>query len=387
MFKSLSLTLSFLIASAPAIAVERPPQFVLLAFDNCQENQSWKQVSDFLDQMNNGSKDRLRYTFFLSATGLLADPVRHTYTDPMGRTGKSNINFGGGEDEVIERVRWINKLHRDGNEIASHAVGHFPGQDWSVAQWRHELDQYDYIINNVASINGLKGDKAKAATLAFSADQIRGFRAPYLQGGKNLIQVLGERRYAYDTSDSNQGWEPTTWPKRFLEALGGKGLWNFGLGFITLNATQITEADLKAGLPRQKKSIKLPAMDYNFCYRQTGGCAEKDPFKAEQDKDAQEMLVGYLNYFATNYNGNRAPVHIGHHFQQYRGGSYNRALMRFARAVCGRPEVKCTTYKELTDYMEKLGTTGRNQVQEGRFDKAAPVSIEELVQSAKLASE
>ncbi len=113
-------------------------------------------------------------------------------------------------------------------------------------------------------------------------------------------------------------------------------------------------------------------MDYNFCFRQTGGCPEKYPDALRDvERHAHNMLVAYLNYFLTNYNGNRAPIHIGHHFQPYRGGYYNRSLRRFARAVCSLPEVRCTTYTELARFMDSLGPSQRDAYQAARFEKSS----------------
>ena len=294
MLKSLLVLLGTVCFFNSALAVERPPQFVLIAFDNCQENQSWKQVSEFLDHMNSHEAGSVKFTFFLSAVGLLTDQARQNYIDPMGRVGKSNIDFGGNDLSVVERVQWINKLHVNGNEIASHAVGHFPGSKWTVQQWRHEFDQYENIINNVAKLNGFSGEKAKQAQLAFHADDMRGFRAPYLEGGSALNQVLLEHGFSYDTSDTNQGWEPTTWPKQFKQIVDGKALWNFGLSYLTAPLTTISEENRTRGLSRVVGKTKIPAMDFNFCYRQTGGCPQRDPYKEFQHDDVEEMLAAYL---------------------------------------------------------------------------------------------
>ena len=43
------------------------------------------------------------------------------------------------------------------------------------------------------------------------------------------------------------------------------------------------------------------------------------------------MLDTYLDYFNANYTGNRAPLHIGHHFTDYQRGAYREALKTFAR--------------------------------------------------------
>lgn len=381
MMKTILTALIASLLSLQTLAAERPAQFVLLAFDNCQENQTWKQVSEFLDEMNAVQKDRLRFTFFLSAVGLVASDKRTVYIDPLGRRGKSNIDFGGDDLTVLQRIAWINKLHDSGNEIASHAVGHFDGKAWSVDQWRHEFQQYNYILNNLIEIHGWTGEKARRGQLHFAPKDLKGFRAPYLGGGANLNQVLMENGYQYDTSDSSQGWEPTTWPRKYPRAANPQGLWNFGLSFINIPLTGLSEAERLAGQPRRSKTTKIVSMDYNFCYRQTGGCPNKDPYADQAESDAREMLAGYLRSFVANYNGNRAPLNIGHHFELYRGGAYNRALLKFARTVCGLPEVRCATYQELTDFMNRAGSQ-RDEFQAGRFAKAPALKFEDLWRKA-----
>jgi hypothetical protein len=85
------------------------------------------------------------------------------------------------------------------------------------------------------------------------------------------------------------------------------------------------------------------------------------------------MLATYLDYFHTNYTGNRAPLHIGHHFTAYQGGVYNEALKDFARRVCGLPEVKCATYGELADFMDKQKPEALTAYQAGDFPRAGGV--------------
>ena len=70
-------------------------------------------------------------------------------------------------------------------------------------------------------------------------------------------------------------------------------------------------------------------MDYNFFVAQAR--AAYDPRRYEAARE--QMLQTYLHYFKTNYAGNRAPLHIGHHFMNYQGGAYNEALKSFARGL------------------------------------------------------
>lgn len=379
---SKALLLSSVLSLSSAYSQElekRPEQYVLLAFDNCQENETWEGVSNFLDEMNKLNKNTLRFTFFVSGVGLLTDDNTNKYKNPSflatessaatkdpevslfperanalrrGKTfpltGKSNIGFGGNLEDLRARVAHMNKLYKAGNEMASHAVGHFNAKRWTKEMWAHEMTEYNNIINNVGALNNDRDLK-----FDFKAKDLVGFRAPYLEGNSGLISTLTSLNYKYDTSDTNQGWEPNTWPKRY----GGKGPWNFGLGFINVHG---------------QTNMKVPAMDYNFCYRQGKGCPEEYPgTMTGASNDGRNMLMSYIKYFTDNYNGNRAPIHIGHHFHQYRGGVYNKALFEFAKIVCSQPEVKCVTYKELSNYMDTKSEAQIKSYQNGRFSKAS----------------
>jgi hypothetical protein len=87
------------------------------------------------------------------------------------------------------------------------------------------------------------------------------------------------------------------------------------------------------------------------------------------------MLETYLQYFDSNYNGNRAPLHIGHHFSLWNGGAYWEAMKEFALTVCKKPEVVCGTYKELADFMDKTPPETVRAYREGRFAKAQSLRL------------
>ena len=50
--------------------VERPPQFVMLAFDNCTELERWRDLADFAAEMNR-DRDQLHFTFFVSGINFI----------------------------------------------------------------------------------------------------------------------------------------------------------------------------------------------------------------------------------------------------------------------------------------------------------------------------
>src|SRR5262245_36851076 len=167
--------------------------------------------------------------------------------------------------------------------------------------------------------NGLPGSK-----LAVAVSDVIGFRAPYLAKGPGLYRALKALGFRYDTSDVSPA---AAWPEKI------DGLWRFNLAKLRI----------------QGSGRGTLSMDYNFLVAQSR--AVYDPRRYEMARE--QTLQTYLHYFKNNYAGNRAPLHIGHHFMNYAGGAYNEALKSFARAVCGLPEVRCVTYAKLADFMDQ----------------------------------
>jgi peptidoglycan/xylan/chitin deacetylase (PgdA/CDA1 family) len=264
---------------SPAQAgVDRPPQFVVMAFDNCTELERWQELTDFAAEINRDG-DRIHFTFFVSGSNFIADPSRNIYEGPHQRRGYSRISFGGTPEQVRKRVEYVNALYRDGHEIASHAVGHVNGAAWSVADWEKELRAFGEIVKKVGPNNGLADAK-----LAFAASDVIGFRAPYLAKGTALYSALKTLGFRYDTSGVGYA---DAWPEKI------DGLWRFNLAMLRI----------------QGSGRGTLSMDYNFFVAQSR--AAYDPHRYEMARD--QTLQTYLQYFKRNYAGNRAPLHIGHH--------------------------------------------------------------------------
>ena len=326
---------------APARAVERPPQFVVMAFDNCTELERWQELTEFAANMNR-SGERLHFTFFVSGINFIADANNNIYEAPGERRGASRIGFGGLAADVERRVEYVNDLYRNGHEIGSHAVGHFSGSGWSVADWAKEFRSFRDVLANVAANNGL-GSEVK---FAFPFSEVIGFRAPYLSTSPGLYTVLKDNGFRYDTSGDS---EPDAWPDKV------GGIWRFNLAQLKLH---------DAG----KSTL---SMDYNFFVTQSHAVVE--PRRREFFRE--QVLQTYLDYFKSNYTGNRAPLHIGHHFFDYQDGAYKEALKSFARTVCGLPEVRCTTYAELADFMDQQSPATLEAYRKGDFPRAAEPAL------------
>jgi peptidoglycan/xylan/chitin deacetylase (PgdA/CDA1 family) len=308
--------------------VDRPPQYIAIAFDNCTELERWKEWSDFAANMNRDG-DRVHFTFFVSGVNFIADNSKAIYEAPHERRGYSRINFGGTLEDVRGRILYINELRQRGHDIASHAVGHFDGRHWSAADWKREFEAFDQAFGKVAANNALPAD----AGFNFPLTDITGFRAPYL--------ATNAGRFHYHT---NGDAESDAWPVKEDK------LWRFSLANIRV-----------AGMRR-----KTLSMDYNFLVAQSMGLDNPK----YRDHFRQQMLDTYLDYFKGNYTGNRAPLHIGHHFNDYQRGAYREALKVFARGVCGLPEVRCVSYKALADILVKASPETIGAWQKGDFPRA-----------------
>lgn len=307
---------------AQSTATTGRPQFVILAFDGSKSLEMWEETRAFArDEM----KGRLKWTYFISCVYFLNTAIRHRYEEPARGAGSSAIGFGGTTEEVSKRVDQVNLAYKEGHEIASHACGHHEGGNkWSQEQWAQEFASFNRFVFGVFGENGIAPSAQFPEGFLFSKDKVTGFRAPFLQHSKGLWPVMNDHAYRYDTSRADA---PNYWPKKI------NGIWNFPL----------------ANLRVAGRAARVLSMDYNFYYLHSKGKSDPDNYQTYYD----EMLETYLQYFDGNYNGNRAPIHIGHHFSKWNGGAYWDALKEFARRVCGMPDVQCTTYEALADYMDK----------------------------------
>jgi len=349
-------SLIFLISLSPRVsqaAVDRPPQLVAIAFDNCTELERWSEIEQLL-QKKNTDQPRMHFTFFVSGTNFLSELTRAKYQGPRHQPGYAMINFGGSPRDVEARVAYINRLHATGNEIASHAVGHFAGghdgANWTRDEWRREFASFNALFDNVKSNNAIA-----ASGFSFHSDRIVGFRAPLLSVNQAMYEVLHEFHYRYDTSLPDEK-AVDTWPRR-----DPRGTWLFKLARIPIAGTRGPATTL--------------SMDYNICGSQMqarGGRADCETALLDQEEVqalGKEMMETYRNYFRQNYMGNRAPIHLGHHFYAFQHGIYNKVLLTFAQEICAVPETLCVSYSKLADFMDKWDATVLAAYQRGDFDR------------------
>ncbi|MYW70351.1 hypothetical protein GTY65_40840 [Streptomyces sp. SID8379] len=303
---------------------QKPPQFVVFSWDGAGED-SQKLFSHFrkVAQKNNATM-----TYFLSGVYMLPEGKANQYHPPQHSPGRSDIGFNDvkGIKDTAEQVRgaWL-----EGNEIGTHFNGHFCGKgggvgEWSVADWKSEISQAKSFVKSWKTTTGLQ----KAAPLPFDYDkELIGARTPCLEGQQNFMRAARDMGFRYDTSGVNN----QVWPAK------KNGLWDLSMQLV----------------PFLGHSYEQLTMDYNFAVNQSGtmhGDPAKHEFWGDQMRDS--LLAG----FSRAYQGNRAPLIIGNHFESWNGGTYMRAVEETIEKVCNKPDVRCVSFHQLADWLDAQDT-------------------------------
>jgi hypothetical protein len=296
-------------AAAPKPTPLRPPQFVVVSFDGSGGGRMWTYWRSVAQRAH------AHFTFFVSGAYLVDWAHRTRYHPPQLPPGTSSIGFAlpTGDLTVANTLAGIRAGYRDGDEIGTHFVGHFCGQggvgDWTAADWRRELGQFEALLFR-------PGRK-----LPFGPGEVVGDRTPCLEGNLSVLYpVLRSLGYRYDASRT----APLgTWPQRI------DGIWSFPLLVV----------------PFVGHTFSVVSMDYNLFANQV------DLSPAQVERQAYRTL---WNAFRASYLGNRAPLSIGQHFETWDSWAYDRALTRFLLRACRLPEVRCTTFRALADFLDSL---------------------------------
>jgi hypothetical protein len=299
----------------------RPPQFVVVSFDGVGSHDKWEYWRSVADRSG------ARFTGFLSGVYLVDSAHRAAYHGPGHRPGRSSLGYWYDSGQVRQVVADLNLAWAKGFEIGTHFNGHFcagdrPGaNDWSTADWNSELDQFFTFVRNYRSIDHLPG----APSLDVPPGSIVGDRTPCLEGQRaRLFPALRAHGFQYDTSGTANG---IAWPRR-----NSAGLWEFPLAYVPLAGTR----------------HGVISMDYNFWVRQTGN----PPSTRDPVADSGQVLRTYQAMYQAAYDGNRAPLVLGNHFNTWNGNAYTMALSAFVTDVCHRPDTYCVPYRDVIRWMQ-----------------------------------
>ncbi|MEV5597199.1 hypothetical protein [Streptomyces sp. NPDC052496] len=300
---------------------EKPPQFVVFSWDGALEGDDHL-FSHFREV---AKENNAKMTFFLTGTYLLPKSKATLYKPPQHKPGASAISYATNE-HIKDTLRQVRGAWLEGNEIGTHFNGHFCGAkgggDWSVAEWKSEIQQSYSFVQNWKTNTGY----TSLPPLPFDyKKELVGGRAPCLEGQENLLTAAKEFNWRYDASSPG---DFQIWPSK------KNGIWNFPLQL----------------LPYPQSEKQVLSMDFNFLYNQSGDNTKGDPAKYAQWRKLTRD--GYLNGFNRVYHGSRAPLFIGNHFEDWNGGIYMKAIEDVVKAVCTKKEVRCATFKQVADWLD-----------------------------------
>ncbi|MFI8280771.1 hypothetical protein ACIGBH_38970 [Streptomyces sp. NPDC085929] len=300
---------------------EKPPQFVVFSWDGALEGDDhlfshFRQVA---------RENKAHMTFFLTGIYLLPESKKMLYRPPQHNQGSAAISYPT-VPHVKGTLEQLRGAWGDGDEIGSHFNGHFCGPkgggEWSPAEWKSEIDQTYSFVKNWKTNTGF----AKEAPLPFDPDrEVVGGRAPCLEGQKNLLTAIKPYGWRYDASSAG---DFQLWPSK------PDGIWNFPLQLV----------------PLQGKEVQVLSMDFNFLFNQSGDSTQGDPAKFAAWQ--AQTRSSYLNGFNRVYNGSRAPMFVGNHFEDWNGGIYMKAVEDVMKDVCPRQDVRCVSFRELADWLD-----------------------------------
>lgn len=301
---------------------EKPPQFILFSFDGVGVSENWDM---FLDT---AKKVDARFTALMTGLYFLTDKNKTHYQGPGYKPGESALAFGGSKAEVVEQVEYLNQTWYDGHEMGTHYVGHFctgtknPGKDWSTAEWNHELDEFFRLMSDWRKINNITA----GPDLAFGTDVVKGGRTPCLEGGMGeLFPALGAHGMTWDSSKAAR--KPGIyWPTKV------GSIWEFPIPYTWS--------------PPLKH--RQTALDYNYWY--TYNKAEDQPAQAPKIRKIVKDSYDYM--FKRAYHGNRAPLVIANHFNDWSGNAFNPATADFMAQTCTVPDTICATYHDVIEWMQ-----------------------------------
>ncbi|MER5755096.1 hypothetical protein [Streptomyces sp. NPDC002088] len=300
---------------------EKPPQFVVFSWDGALQgdDELFSHYRELAKEYN------AHMTFFLTGIYLLPKSKKNLYNPPQHPQGSAAISYPT-DEHIRTTLEQLGKAWEEGNEIGTHFNGHFCGDkgggDWSVDEWKSEIDQfYDFVENwktntGYTDISPLPFDFKKEVT---------GGRAPCLEGQANLLKAIKSYGWKYDASSAG---DFQIWPTK------KNGIWDFPLQM----------------LPYEGGKYQGLSMDFNFLYNQSEGETEGDAAKYPEWE--QETVDSYMAGFNRVYYGSRAPLFIGNHFEDWNGGIYMKSIDQVIKNVCTKKGVKCVSFKELAAWMD-----------------------------------
>merc|ERR1712243_88157 len=272
------------------LPAETIPQFVMLTFDDSIN----PNVAEFYDKLFKDRKNPngcpIRGTFY----------VTHEWND-----------------------YWLTKkLYSEGHEIADHSITHETTKAFKEA----DIDRWTKEICGMKKVLEIFGQ--------IRAEDVKGFRAPYLQpGGDDMFEAMARCGVTYDTSLPAAENNPPIWP-------------------YTLDYKSTQECKIGPCPKNSHPGLwEVPMVYYQDEQKPPSVCAMIDACHDNGTKQSAYDLL--LNNFLRHYLTNRAPFPMFMHAGWFTVNPYRwEALNDFIDKVLSQPDVYFVTVSDVIEWIK-----------------------------------
>ncbi len=311
-------------------AGEAPPQFVVYSWDGGADLPQGI-LNRFL---STASEVGAAMTIFLTGIYIIPDTKRTAYHPPGRPPGSSDVSFLD-EAEARRTLTGIGQAWKEGHEIGTHFNGHFCGRKggdaFSGSDWRQELSEAVRLVSSWRTVTGW----TDLEPLPFDyTKELIGSRTPCLEGRKALLPVAREAGFRYESSGNRE----QTWPGQV------HGMWDLSLQQVPF---------------RRGHAM---SMDYTYMFNQSGENVDAGT-PAQRKRWRTEVTDSLMRGLDRALHGNRAPLVIGNHFEQWNGGIYMDAVETAMREMARHPGVRLVSMRQLCDWLDRQEPQVLSQLQ------------------------
>lgn len=263
-------------------------------------------------------------------------PVRATFLITAGYGHDDYfINAGGQTKEQVIQA-WKN-LYDDGHEIANHTWNHPHGSSLSLDDWKQQISTAnDFLVANIG----------------IPANEIKGFRTPYLEYSANTMNAVKELGLMYDCSIEfgYNGWTPID---------PDSGYWN-GMTDPATHMKLFWPHTLDNGSPPGHSAVGNPTIAglwevpvYTYLKNDNSGVVTGFDFNLWKVMNKSQFVATLKHNFDLRRTGNRNPLTINAHTDYYT--QYNAdANTEFTQATW---QERQDAVEELLDYVLQFPET------------------------------
>lgn len=281
------------------------------------------------------------------------------------------------ESPVYLKRAW-RQAYVDGHEVGNHTVEHADGTNFDLARWNSEMSTCRTWLTKPFDPNEATFSPDPTKGPGFKAEDLFGFRSPFLNYNAATFQAIRANGITYDNS-IEEGWQPAhtgsnyTWPytlnsgspgNEYLASIGLKGaigthagVWEMGTHPVIVPPdSKLAQYGLTSSL-RAKVKSNIPGFDLS-----SGKLTALDYALWVQAKMTKAEFLATLKYtLDLRLAGNRAPFTFGAHTDEY-SPKYTFApnatprqrqegIEEFIRYALSKAEVRVVPFHHIINWM------------------------------------